>query len=108
MPNLVPSDGQAGLRKVQSRQLSRHIANLDVQTRLAAAQIDAIAETQAKKIQAIGYVAQRAQLAAGILSKVEESVVLFSPLSSGRVAMIGDVACIGMVEVVADTTHLVR
>ncbi|MDQ3576200.1 MAG: hypothetical protein M3443_01050 [Actinomycetota bacterium] len=106
MTDLVPYDRRP--RRSDSRQLSRALGTLDARSRMEAARIEAAAEVQALRTDAIGYVAKRGLVNAGMITKVEESLATLVPLASGRLAAIGDLAALAIADVVSDTARRMR
>jgi hypothetical protein len=100
LPNLRSG---AGL----SRQTQRGLARLDEQTEIAVAVVQAEAEVQAAKAGAVGYVAQRGMLEVAYLSQVEQTLGQTAPLA-GRLRAIGDLATLGISQIVTDSVFQLR
>lgn len=109
MSNLMPYDqDRPALRRSESRQLSRSMGTLNAQSRMDMARIEAAAEVQATRADAVTYVARRAMQDVAMLSQLEQQLVTLVPMASGRLAAIGDIAAIAISEVVSDTLRRVR
>lgn len=72
------------------------------------AQIHVTAQIQALKVDALTQVGMRGQLAAALLTHVEQQVALSEPAASGRVAAISDATTAALVGVVYDTASRLR
>lgn len=91
-----------------SRQAQRNLAQLDEQTEYAVAVVQATAEVQAAKVDAVGFVAQRAMQDVAFLSQVEQTLGQMVPLAVSRLQAIGDLATLGIGQVVTDTVTRLR
>ncbi len=92
---------------MEQRRLGRDLAQLAGQTSRAIARVQASAELEATKVDAIAYVAQRAMTNVGLLSEFEHQLATAVPMASGRLATIGDFAALGMAQLVANTARRV-
>ena len=93
---------------VLSRRASRGLARLDDHSLLGNAQVDATAELQAHKADALGAVAGRAMQDVALLSQMEQQLAQTVPLASGRLAAIADTAALGLTDIVSQTAHRLR
>jgi hypothetical protein len=99
--NIQPYSSSASL----SLRASRGLARLSDQTTLGRAIVEARAEVQAAKVDAIGAVAGRAMQDVALISQMEQSLAQMVPHASGRLATIADLAAIQMADVVASTAR---
>jgi hypothetical protein len=76
--------------------------------RMATARIEAAADIQATRTDAIAYVARRGMQNVAMLSQLEQQLATLVPMASGRLAAIGDMAAVAIAEVVTDTARRVR
>lgn len=83
----------------------RTLVRLSGQTTVARALVDARAEVEAAKLDAVGAVAARAMQDVALISQVEQSLAQTVPHASGRLAVIADLAALSMVDVVASTAR---
>jgi hypothetical protein len=81
---------------------------LAAQTRMELAVIEATADVQATRTDAIAYVARRGMQNVAMVSRIEVALVAMVPLASGRLAAIGDIAALAVADVVSDTARKVR
>ncbi len=91
-----------------SRRVARDLARLDDQAQLTGAQIEAAAEIQARKADAVGAVAGRALQDVALLSQMEQQLAQTVPLASGRLAAIADTAALAMTQIVSETVCRLR
>ncbi len=108
MSTLTPYHQRPSIRRTEARQLARTLGSLETDLRLETTQIDAAAEVQARRAQAIGRVARTGMHEVAIVSKVETCLATMVPLASGRLAAIGDMAALSIAEVVNDTSPQLR
>jgi hypothetical protein len=109
MSNLIPYDqDRPVMRRAEARQLSRSLGSLRTHSRLEMARIEAAAEVQATRADAVTYVGRRAMQDVAMLSQLEQQLATLVPMASGRLAAIGDIASIAIAEVVSDTLRRVR
>jgi len=102
--HLPSSRGGTGL----SRQTQRSLTRLDEQTEIAVAVVQAEADISASKVDAVGHVAQRAMQDVVFLSQIEQMLGQSVPLSAGRLRAIGDLATLGIGQVVTDSVIQLR
>lgn len=110
MGSLMPYDQGPvlGRSNRQSRQLARATGQLQLGANVEMARIEAAAEVQAVRADAVTYVARRAMQDVAMLSQLEQQLATLVPMASGRLAAIGDIASIAIAEVVSDTLRRVR
>ena len=90
------------------RSTGRALGRIDGQTQLGLAQIDQAAELQSRRVDAIGYVGKRALHEVAMLSQLEQQLSALVPMATGRLQALGDMAALGMADVVSDTVRKVR
>lgn len=97
--------GLFGLGEVKSsrRQLSR----LELRAREQQIAVELVADLQAARIHGVAYVTKQALQDAALISEVEGQLGQLIPDARGRLAGIADVGCLGMAELVAETTRRV-
>jgi hypothetical protein len=97
-----------GLGRREARMVGRELDRLDAHGQIQIAAIDHQAELQAARVQAIGYVGKRAMHEVTLLSQLEQQLSALVPISTGRLQALGDMAALGMADVVSDTVRKVR
>ena len=90
------------------RGTGRVLGRIDAQTQVGIAQIDQAAELQSRRVDAIGYVGKRALHEVALLSQLEQQLSALVPMAAGRLQALGDMAALGMADVVSDTVRKVR
>lgn len=109
MTDLMPyGANHPALRRTESRQLSRALGSLSAGVSMETARIEAAAEIQAVRADAVTYVGKRAMQDIAMLTRLEEQLALMAPLASGRLQVIGDITVFAVAEVVSDTQRRVR
>lgn len=108
MSALVPFEKPSGLSGVANRRLTRSLDNLEAATRLDIARIEAAADIQAVRADAVTYVGKRALHDVGLLTRLEQQLALMVPMASGRLQAIADITALALAEVVSDTLRQVR
>jgi hypothetical protein len=108
MSALVPFEHSRSLSRSESRRTARSLDHLDAATRLEIARIEAAAELQAVRADAVTYVGKRAMHDAALLTRLEQQLVLMVPMASGRLQAIADITALALAEVVGDTLRQVR
>lgn len=101
----VYRQGLFGLGEVKSsrRQLSR----LELRAREQQLAIDFAADVQAARVHGLAYVTKQALQDVALISEVEGQLGQLIPDARGRLQGIADVGCLGMAELVAETTRRV-
>ena len=97
-----------GDNRRESRRASRELERLSAQGHIQIAVIDHQAELQAARVDAIGYVGKRAMHEVALLSQLEQQLSTLVPLAGVRLQALGDMAALGMADVVGDTVRKVR
>jgi len=77
-------------------------------TRLEIARIEAAADIQAVRADAVTYAGKRAMHDAALLTRLEQQLALMVPMASGRLQAIADITALALAEVVSDTLLQVR
>jgi len=91
-----------------SRRTSRGLSQIQSGSSLAIARVEARTDIQAAQVDAVAAVAQRAMQGIAFVSQVEQQLGQVVPLAVTRLQAIGDLAALGMGQVLADTVHQVR
>lgn len=97
-----------GAGKVVSRQLGRKLAQLDGATTFEVARAQGLAEVQGAKVDAVALVAQRAMQGVAFVSQIELQLGQAVPIAVTRLQAIGDLAALGMGQVVMDSVTAMR
>ena len=110
MSNIQPYSGSGNLLPSLStgrlaRQTSRELAQIDARTAVGVARIEATAELQAVKVDAVAHVGRRAMQDVALLSQVETQLATAVPHASGRLATIADLTAVAMSDVVLETAR---
>lgn len=108
MYEIVPHPGRPGMRRSESRQLNKMLGSLSAGVSTETAGIEAAAEVQAVRAEAVSYVGKRAMQNVTLVSQLEEKLALMAPMASGRLQAIADITAISVAEVVSDTLRRVR
>lgn len=104
MSNLIPfTSGTGGLLPRDARTTGRGLSHLRGQSALDVARVDAVAELQAVKVEAVAQVAGRALQATALAAQLEQQLSQAVPLAAGRLQAIGDMAALQTIDIVADT-----
>jgi hypothetical protein len=98
----------SGLSPRDVRRAGQELARLDRQTDYSVAKIEAAAEVQARRADAIGAVAGRALQDVALLSQMEQQLAQTVPMASGRLAVIADSAALALADVVQDSAYRLR
>ena len=106
MANIVAKSG-GGITPRGSRYTARTLARIDDQTEIGLAEIEAKAELQVAKVQAVGYVCKRAMHEVAIVSQLELQLATLVPMATARLQAMGDMAALDMADVVGDTVRKV-
>lgn len=106
MTELLPYSSRSG--SLEQRRLGRDLTHVSAQTSRAVARVQAAAEIEATKTDAIAHVAQRGMQNVALLSQMESQLAHAVPMASGRLAMLGDFAAMGMAQIVANAARNVR
>ena len=91
-----------------SRRTQRSLAHLEERTECEVAAAQAVAEVQAAKADAVGFVAQRALQNVAFVSQVEQTLGQTVPIAVSRLQAIGDLATLGIGQVVTDSVYRLR
>jgi hypothetical protein len=94
--------------RAESRNLGRGLARLNTNSSLCLAQVDAVADKQAAKVEATVYVAKRGMDGVGLLSQLEQQLTTLIPGSANRVSYVADRAVLDIAELVSDTVRELR
>lgn len=86
----------------------RAISRVDVDSAVELARLDAAAQAQTAKVQAITHVAGRALQDVALLSQMEQQLSTVVPMASGRLAAITDLTALALTEVIAESTTKMR
>lgn len=108
MSNLIPFENPGGLSRTPSRRLTRSLDHLEAGTRLDIARIEAAADIQAVRADAVTFIGKRAMRDVALLTQLEQQLALMVPLASPRLQAIGDITALALAEVVSDTLRQVR
>ncbi len=109
MPDLVPfGAARPTIPHAESRQLNRALGRLQAGTRLDMARIEAAAEVQSIRVDAVTYVGKRAAQNLAMLTQVEQQLAGLVPLAASRLQAIGDMTALAATEIVSDTARRIR
>lgn len=90
------------------RGLRRDLSTTERARALALARVEAQAEVQALKTQALGYVGQQGMQAIAMVSQLEGQLGQACPLAVSRLQGIGDMTAMAVAQVIMDTTWKLR
>ena len=102
MKYVMPFD-HAGRPARSNRDFARSLNDLDARRQLRVAQIEAAADIQALKVDAVVYVGKRAMHNVAMLSQLEGQLATLVPLATSRLQAIGDMTALAITDVVSDT-----
>lgn len=106
---LVPTGGMSGMvHRADHRGLKRDLSTTERARALSLARVEAHAEVQALKTQAVSYVAQQGMQGIAMVSQLEGQLGQACPLAVSRLQGIGDMAAMAVAQVVMDTTWKLR
>lgn len=97
--------GLFGLGEVKTT--SRQLARLELRAREQLATIEVQADLQAARVHGLAYVTKVALQGAALISEVEGQLGQLIPDARGRLQGIADIGCLGMAELVSETTRQV-
>jgi hypothetical protein len=100
--------GSAVAGRVQSRQLGRSLARIEDDTAVQIARVEARADIDASKIDAVTVVAQRAMQGVAFVSQIEQQLGQAVPIAVTRLHAVGDLATLAMGQVVTDSMTKLR
>jgi hypothetical protein len=100
--------GSAVAGRVQSRQLGRNLARIQDDTSVQIAKVEARADIDASKIDAVTVVAQRAMQGVAFVSQIEQQLGQTVPIAVTRLQAVGDLATLAMGQVVTDSMTKLR
>jgi hypothetical protein len=98
----------SSLSRSVGRNLSRELARVSGGAQLGLARIEAQAELQASKADAVAYVGSRAMQNVAMLSQLEQQLAQAVPMATSRLQGIADMAALGMADVMTDTVMRLR
>lgn len=102
--NTLISRGYAG---TVLRGTDRAIARLQAKTQIDLARIGQAAVLQISRVETVACVGRRAMFETALLTQVEGSLGALVPMAVSRLQAIGDLATLGIAEVVGDTVRQV-
>lgn len=105
--NQLLDQQDASLRPFALRGTDRALARLQQRAALEMARIGETAVTQVARVEAVACVGRRAMFETALLTQAEQSLAQLVPLAASRLQAIGDIATLGMAEVVSDTVRKV-
>lgn len=91
-----------------TKRVGNTLAGINGQTDIDIARVEAAADVQCAKVDAVGAVGQRAMQGTAFLSQVEGSLGQAVPLAVTRLQAIGDLSALAMGMVVTDTVTRLR
>lgn len=86
-----------------NRATRQQLATIEATVAVRRAAVDAVADVQQVKIDAVVAAGERAMLRAALLGQVQQQLVLACPTSSGDMDVLKTITTIGIGQVVADT-----
>ncbi len=92
----------------QSRWVSKALNRLDGNTELGLARVEATAELEAVKCDAVSFVVSRAMHNVTLISTLEVQLAQACPHASARLALIADMGSLALADLVQQTAHRVR
>ena len=106
MSNIVPTMS-SGVERRGSRLAARAVVSLDRQTDIGLARIEHAAELQVGRVQAVGYVGNKAMHEVALVSQLEANLCALVPMAVSRLQAIGDMVALAAAEVVSQTVRRV-
>lgn len=109
MTDLLPyGASRPTVKRSESRRASRALGSLHAGTRMETARIEAAAEIQAVRADAVTYVGKRAMQDLTMLTQLEQQLAGLVPLAASRLQAIGDMTALAVTEIVSDTARRIR
>lgn len=103
MSNIEPYQARPASRT--SRQVRRDLDIVGGRTGLGVARIEAQAELQALKVDAVTHVGRRAMQDVAMLSQLEQQLATLVPLATSRLQAVEDMTALGVADIVGDTVR---
>lgn len=103
-----PSVGMEVLPARTARTMGKSLARLSARTELSIRSIEAQADIQSAKVEAVGFVGKRAMFVVSSVSQTEQQLAQMVPLATSRLLAIGDMVAFGAAEIVAETQSKLR
>ncbi|HEX7297636.1 MAG TPA: hypothetical protein VF257_01435 [Solirubrobacteraceae bacterium] len=97
-----------GLVLNDRRAVRRDLSRLDGHSQFELARVERMADLQAARVDALGYVGQRALQEMALVSQFEQELAALVPGASGRLQAIGDLTALAMADVVSETARRLR
>ena len=91
-----------------TRSTLRTLVRIEDDTAAKLAKIEQAADVQVGRMEALGYVGQRAMNVVALTSEVEKQLSTIVPLAAGRLMAIGDMVALGAADIVSDTVRRLR
>ena len=91
-----------------ARAAGRELARIEAGTSVKVARVESQAAVQAAQVDAVAQVAQRAMQRVSFVSQMEQQLGQVVPLAVTRLQAIGDLATLGVGQVVTDTVTKLR
>lgn len=107
MSNIVQYTSYAPVSRL-ARAAGRELARIDASTNVKIARVESQADVQAAHVDAVALVAQRAMQSVAFVSQMEQQLGQAVPLAVTRLQAIGDLATLGVGQVVTDTVTKLR
>lgn len=95
-------------RSLVSRPLGRALARIEDDTAIQIARVEARADIDASKVDAVTVVAQRAMQGVAFVSQIEQQLGQAVPIAVTRLQAVGDLATLAMGQVVTDSVTKLR
>lgn len=103
---LMPSRGPGGrLERRENAILGQHLAGLERNTVFGMASIEAQAQLEATKVQAVGHIGQQGLQAVAMVSQMELQLCQALPHAAGRFQAITNFTTMGVAQIISDATY---
>ncbi len=107
--NLIPvTSGMEVMSLRQARSTGRQLARMNASTDMRIRMIENEADVHVAKVDAIGYVAERAMFSTATVTQVEQQLGQMFPMAVSRLQALADMHALAAVEIVADTRLRLR
>jgi len=100
---LVPQQGNAVTMRGGERSVDRFTARVSANARKELVVMEAEADLQVARVQAVGHVGQQAMQSVAMVSQLEGQLAELVPLATTRLQAIADMTALATAEVVAGT-----
>ena len=107
MRTLIPATTELVARR-PARSTVRALVRIEDETTAKLARIEQAAHIQASRVEALGYVGQRAMNVVALTSEMEKQLATIVPMATGRLQAVADMVALSAADIVSDTVRRLR